>query len=56
MKMNTRYPVLSVCLAAAMAVAVSCEEFQPVFTGRYDDPEPVQTRLWSARINCRGKM
>lgn len=43
MKMNTRYPVLSVCLAAAMAVAVSCEEFQPVFTGRYDDPEPVQT-------------
>ena len=41
--MNTRYPVLSVCLAAAMAVAVSCEEFQPVFTGRYDDPEPVHT-------------
>ena len=28
-----------IALAAAAALLTSCEEFQPVFTGKYDNPE-----------------
>ena len=42
MKVLTRYSVLFAGMLALILVSVSCEEFQPVFTGKYKDPEPVQ--------------
>ena len=42
MKVLTRYSVLFAGMLSLLLVSVSCEEFQPVFTGKYKDPEPVQ--------------
>ncbi len=38
-------------IAAALAIFASCEEFQPVFTGTYDDPEYIEPVDMSREVN-----